>query len=142
MLFDCGRSKPTDPLRRAAESDYNALRELFDHEFPEYSFRNSYISRLLVDVENNMLQAQFNITTNRLLGMFPFDTRIGDEIYILAGGNIPFVLRPYGATFSPPGTPDSRRPCYTLVGNCYLDQFMIGEHADKLKDEAVDVFII
>jgi hypothetical protein len=82
------------------------------------------------------------ITTNGWLGMVPRDTQIGDEIYVLAGGRMPFVLRPSQENFSLPGSSNAQRSCHTLVGECYIDGSMDGELSDKLRNEAVDIFIV
>jgi hypothetical protein len=89
-----------------------------------------------------MRRAKLIITTNGWLGMVPRDTQIGDEIYVLAGGRMPFVLRPSQEKFSPSGSSNSQRSCDALVGECYLDGSMDGELSVKLRSEAVDVFIV
>jgi hypothetical protein len=162
MLLDSSRSQPNGLLCRSAECDYDALRENFDITLQESSgssvsnswsrFAGHFVSKarggknpiftLSSHVAKSMVQAQFIITSNGSLAMVPFDSRIGDEIYVLAGGNMPFVLRPSGATFSPPGSSGARHSCYTLIGECYLDQYMDGQMANKLRDEAVDIFIV
>jgi hypothetical protein len=139
IILDChGPFHEPGPVRRASECDYDALRKHFDK--PQAS--TPYIKRLLSEVKNSVLDAQFVVTDNGSLAMVPFDTQMGDEIYILAGGNMPFVLRPSEATFSPPGSVGAQNPCYTLVGECYLDEAMDGQFADKLRTEAVDIFIV
>jgi hypothetical protein len=143
VLFDCHRVDLLSLISRATENDYNALRvvfELLDDESQWFSKLQK--SRHLDEVCWSMREARFIITANGGLGRVPFETQIGDEIYILAGGNMPFVLRPSEVTFSPPGSSDSQHSCYKLVGECYLDQYMDGEFAHKLRDEAVDIFVV
>ncbi|KAK0642159.1 heterokaryon incompatibility protein-domain-containing protein [Cercophora newfieldiana] len=62
------------------------------------------------------------LTKSGLLGMGPEETRPGDKVYILHGGNVPFVLRPA----SQQGLPDR----YTYVGDAYVDGVMDGEALD------------
>ncbi|KAL5313327.1 hypothetical protein ACEPPN_019060 [Leptodophora sp. 'Broadleaf-Isolate-01'] len=140
MLFDCVRCDGETSLRRAKGSDYNGLRHLFDTGSAPPDEAN--MSQLLNDVGFNLYRAQFAITTSGGLTMAPLNTQVGDEIYILAGGNMPFVLRPSTIKFSPPGSSDPPQPCHTLVGECYLDQFMDGEYSDRLREDSVDIFII
>jgi hypothetical protein len=139
MILDCYKSfLELGAVQRASECDYETLLKHFDG--PQAS--TPYIKRLLSEMNNCVLNAQFVVTDNGSLAMVPFDTQMGDEIYILAGGNMPFVLRPSEATFSPPGSAGAQNPCYTLVGQCYLDEAMDGQFADKLRTEAVNVFIV
>lgn len=48
----------------------------------------------------------------------------GDEVWVLAGGKLPFVLRPFDEATNTAGEPT--RMC-RLVGECYLDGFVDGE---------------
>jgi Heterokaryon incompatibility protein (HET) len=74
------------------------------------------------------------VSTEKYLGLGPLDMRPGDELYLLQGGSVPFVLRkcppndalPWNATLSLlPG------PRFTFVGNCYVHGIMFGEIYDK-----------
>ena len=56
------------------------------------------------------------LTTDGYLGMTARNVRVGDQICVLLGGDIPFVLRP-----------DEGRNTYRLVGEAYLHGFMQGE---------------
>jgi hypothetical protein len=129
---------------RATENDYDTLRTEFESfETQLETYRSPVVfSRPLQVMMNNVLRTQFIITASGYLGMVPLDTRVGDQIFFLANGNMPFVLRPSQETFSAPGSSEVKRICYTLVGECYVDGLMDGELAAKLRDEAVDVFII
>jgi hypothetical protein len=130
-------------LRRATESDFNTLHtELASFESDLGSLEVDHVSPLMSNVIYRMRQAKLIITTNGWLGMVPRDTQIGDEIYVLAGGRMPFVLRPSQEKFSPSGSSNAQRSCHTLVGECYIDGSMDGELSDKLRDEAVDIFIV
>jgi hypothetical protein len=136
-------AEATALLRRATESDFNTLHtELASFESDLGSLEADHVSLLMSLVLYRMRQAKLIITTNGWLGMVPRDTQIGDEIYVLAGGRMPFVLRPSQEKFSPPGSSNSQRSCHTLVGECYIDGSMDGEVSDKLRDEAVDIFIV
>ncbi|KAK5724334.1 hypothetical protein LTR15_004379 [Elasticomyces elasticus] len=59
-------------------------------------------------------------------GVSPASTRPGDELWILGGGNMPFVLRPVSVPMS---VPDTRS--LTLVGTSYVDGLMNGEKCDE-----------
>ena len=64
---------------------------------------------------NNMERRVFGRTGNGYVGMFPRATRSGDEIYILYGGDFPFVLRKLEQPASS-----------QLVGQCYVHGIMEG----------------
>jgi hypothetical protein len=62
------------------------------------------------------------ITTKGYLAAVPFVTKVGDCIAVLAGGRLPFVLRPIGDH-------------YRLVGHCYVHGIMDGEAFPENLDE-------
>jgi hypothetical protein len=138
IIFDSRKSQHGCPMHRATECDYDALRDHFINSQPS----TPYIQRLVSDFKHSIVGFLFAVTNHGSLTMVPSDTKMGDEIYILAGGNMPFVLRPSEATFSLPGSAGVQHSCHTLVGECYLDEAMDGQLADKLRDEATDIFIV
>jgi hypothetical protein len=143
-LFDvCRQEINGGAIQRATENDYKALHVIFgsfdgDSQKPS----EAHTARLENELYYNMREARFMMTTSGWLGMVPLNTQIGDGIYILAGGQMPFVLRRSNVTFSPRGSSDAGRLCYTLVGECYLDQLMDGEFSNRLRTAAVDIFIV
>lgn len=145
VILDCKAQKMDTkrrPSERASEDDYNAIREEAAAHDIEKLDRRSASAEILKYAANIMTHARFTITSSGFMGMVPLDTEVGDEIYILEGGRMPFVLRRSEEIFSVQGSSEAGKPCYTLVGECYLDGFMDGELSDKLRDEAVDVFIV
>ena len=58
----------------------------------------------------------FGRTKEGYAGMFPWKAQVGDEIYILFGGDFPFVLRRL-----------KERQHFQLVGQCYIHGIMEGE---------------
>ena len=61
-----------------------------------------------------MRSRAFFITDSRYLGFGPNCTAAGDQIFLLIGSDVPFVLRPAGNEFE-------------LVGACYVHGIMYGE---------------
>jgi hypothetical protein len=61
------------------------------------------------------------ITQNKLLGLAPDESQIGDEIFILFGGQVLYVLRP-------------TKDYYLLVGECYIHGLMDGQALSRLDD--------
>jgi hypothetical protein len=62
---------------------------------------------------------RFFITEKGYVGLGPLDAQMGDEVFILQGGQVPFVLRrfEYQGDLS----------CRNLVGDCYVHGIMHGE---------------
>jgi hypothetical protein len=55
------------------------------------------------------------------VGLCEPTTRAGDEVWILEGGRVPFILRPLGER------EQGRSPHHALVGDCFLYGVMDGE---------------
>ncbi|KAK8065524.1 hypothetical protein PG997_012271 [Apiospora hydei] len=65
----------------------------------------------------------FFVTDDVHMGL-GYETQPGDEVWILAGGKVPFILRPVAD-----GHDQEAR--YTLVGDCFVEGIMDGERADE-----------
>ncbi|CAG9994502.1 unnamed protein product [Clonostachys byssicola] len=63
--------------------------------------------------------AKFCVTEAGRFGQVPLDSKLGDRICVLTGGEVPFAVRPTGS-----GT-------YTLLGECYVDGIMDGEALEE-----------
>ena len=64
--------------------------------------------------------------TNRgYIGLGPSEMQEGDHVYIISGGNIPYILRPVSG---------KRPQTFELVGGCYLHGVMYGEAAGTDED--------
>ncbi|KAH8794329.1 heterokaryon incompatibility protein-domain-containing protein, partial [Hyaloscypha sp. PMI_1271] len=72
----------------------------------------------------NQMPTPLCITARGYLAAIPFVTKVGDCIAILAGGRLPFVLRPTGNH-------------YRLVGPCYVHGIMYGEAFPENLDELI-----
>ena len=59
---------------------------------------------------------RFGTTSRGYMGLFPRGTTIGDQVCIISGGYVPFVLRPSGGDHS-----------FLLVGECYQHGVMDGQ---------------
>ena len=74
----------------------------------------------------------FFITREGDMGLCYPEAGIGDEVWVLNGGNVPFVLRPEGRE---PGS-------YRFVGDCYLDGYMDGQAVNDPEHEVKDVVLV
>jgi hypothetical protein len=61
------------------------------------------------------------ITHGNCVGLVSAAARVGDEIFVLAGGQVLHTLR-------------RKEDCYTYLGDCYLHGFMDGEALQRLED--------
>ncbi|KAJ9637159.1 hypothetical protein H2199_007445 [Coniosporium tulheliwenetii] len=73
----------------------------------------------------------FFVTKDDHMGLCYPTAQAGDEVWVLYGGRLPFILRPRNEE------PDSSGArYYTFIGDCYLDGFMDGRAVDNpLYDE-------
>ncbi|KAF2267480.1 hypothetical protein CC78DRAFT_416448, partial [Lojkania enalia] len=68
-----------------------------------------------------MLQRRFCVTEGGLIGAVPVSAALGDELFVLKGANVPFVLR------------RGVEGRYKLVGECYVHGIMRGEKEGELE---------
>lgn len=64
------------------------------------------------------------VTRSRRVGIAPQTLKVGDEVWILSGGNTPFILRPCDKDADP-----GQSNYYTYVGDAYVHGIMLGEAA-------------
>lgn len=99
---------------------------------------------------------RFFVTGNGFFGLGPRDLRAGDEVHILGGTPVPFILRPYVARTGGPAGPDEDRrtptvldaigeddlKLYRMVGECYIHGYMHGQVATRndVEWEGVGIF--
>ncbi|KAF1930447.1 uncharacterized protein M421DRAFT_58922 [Didymella exigua CBS 183.55] len=79
----------------------------------------------------------FSTKSNDMGLCFPH-ARPGDEVWVLAGGKVPFVLRPLVDAVDTAEAPV--RIC-KLIGECYLDGFMDGEVLRREGDVPVSIHL-
>ena len=73
---------------------------------------------------------KFGVTSNGYMGLFPQTTRVGDEICVISGGYIPFVVRRQsGSNFQ-------------LVGECYVHGIMNGEVMEMTELSSAEMTLV
>jgi hypothetical protein len=110
----------------SSESDYSPYglqyyRQRFT-EIMEKIFEDTYSPIGLAQLQHEIEASSGSVrrifrTENCLLGIGPKSIRIGDEVWVLAGANVPFVLRKL----------DGDRNKYALVGEAYVHGIMHGD---------------
>jgi hypothetical protein len=85
----------------------------------------------------------FVITSRGFFGLAPLKTKPGDEVCILEGGNIPYVLRSVNSEELTPHnvTPGEKQWFFTIVGKSYVHGVSDGEWI-KDRDEADVIEVI
>lgn len=108
--------QPSKRRKRLTRTEYRTLPEIAFQEgsgnLRDLLIRDS-IDRLVRDKTRNQV---FFITSKVYMGLGPHGMQEGDQIYLLLGGLLPFVLRP---------NPDDST--FKLVGICYVHGIMDGE---------------
>jgi hypothetical protein len=107
-------------IRRCQTEDYKVYRtwvkELGDSDAPYW--KSLHAQYYHSGFREACLGRRFFITKKGYFGIGPAELEEGDEIYILAGGKVPLVLRP---------SPESQPNTFELVGDCYVHGVMDGE---------------
>jgi hypothetical protein len=95
-------------------------------------------------ISANILCRRFFITSNGSIGIGPPGMRVGDEVWILCGGMVPYVLRRSEETFSLPDLDIVDQPCHTLAGESYVDGIMDGEASEGIQTDvsSAAVFLV
>ena len=125
LTYDLRRKRPSTPgWRRCKAEDYGDY-------ITWASVEDVAASEIARDFNREFCPRQVRLffTTNGFVGIGPAAMEPGDSIYILAGGNVPYVLRP---------VPDAACfDTFELVGSCYVHGVMDGQAVDGLgEDEA------
>jgi hypothetical protein len=76
------------------------------------------------------------ISEKRYLGLVPMDTQPGDQICIIFGGRVPFILRETGEQVEMDGIDHK---CHILLGDSYIHGLMQGEAAKMIERRQVNV---
>jgi hypothetical protein len=116
------------PVRKAMEADhaqYDAFRQSKSQNGICFSLREMVFNQ------------SFFITTMGYLGLGPSTIRDGDEVWVLHGGRVPFILRPTSKEAA--GNNIAKSTQHELVGDTYVHGIMNGEAETQLsgKQEAV-----
>jgi hypothetical protein len=116
-----GETWPTNfhDLISSINPAYNSSRDDLDLETQRVI---ANYQRTAVAFSKRMSGAVFCVTESGYAGLLPASVAVGDEICLLHGGAVPFVLR--------------KRNCsYLLIGECYIHGIMYGEALATAEEE-------
>jgi hypothetical protein len=116
-------SEANEVKRRIVSSDWDLFCKFRQKTAQDHLIFNS--------LRKMMVNQSFFITENGFLGIGPPTTEPGDDVWILFGSRVPFVLRPRAENGGdvPPRAADYKQ--YTFVGDCFVNRIMDGQ---MLKD--------
>jgi len=89
-------------------------------------------------IRSASVRRRFFITARGYMGLGPAKMHPGDGLYILLGGQTPFILRDAGSRnllrrSSQPILGKVEKPCLEVVGDCYTSGLMDGEAMEEWK---------
>lgn len=86
----------------------------------ETAMKNAFFTKV---ISSPGPRRRFCVTERGLFGLFPAGCQPGDDVFILKGGAVPFVLRPVGI----PSSGGTDEQTYRLIGDAYIRGIMYGE---------------
>lgn len=107
--------------------------------------RLQYLLRIRLALIPRTAGRAFIITENGYIGLAPLKSKAGDEVCVLEGGTVSFVLRsmdnsvldPFGVTLT------GRQKLFGLVGEAYVHGVSDGEWIDmQTKEDVIEVVMI
>lgn len=105
------------PLRRANDNDARLAALQFQADSP--------LNKLICNSVRMMIVGQtFFVTKRGYVGVGPPNLVEGDEVWVLSGGKVPFILRPTTGDKSPRS---SATPLFSLTGDAFVYGIMDGE---------------
>lgn len=101
--------------RKVVEEDLQDVWKLLN-------LKESDVDHGIRETANRMMASQdMFLTRNGLIGIGHVDVRVGDEVWIFKGGNVPFIIRPRAS--------GGEEGSYSFLGHCYVEGIMTGEVA-------------
>lgn len=108
----CQNQWAANNLRRPDVEDFKSLERWM---FSSDTLNNGLMSQ----VECTIYNRKFFTTKGGLLGFGPSRMRSGDEVWLIYGDQVPFILRPLGK--------EDGQQVHGVVGDCYVQGIMEGE---------------
>ena len=126
VVSDIVYTLSTNDYRRLLDDDFEKLQNLL---LPVVQGQSSYNHHSRLEFTSTVCTAldnrSFFITEDDKFGTGPPHMEAGDEVWVLLGSRVPFILRPITNVKK-----ESRSNAYNFIGDCYLHGFMDGEALD------------
>ena len=131
-------------LRRAREQDIEVFQPLLSElrlhppgtpilNFPEAGSIEKDLWLTLTRILDE--RRSYSITAKKYMGLGPETCREGDEVWVLMGSSVPFILRPMALK----GVEDETVQVHRLQGYCFVHGIMDGE---VVRDSLCDVEMV
>lgn len=132
-IHEIRRKEFTSETGTLGEEDSEALEEKMQQMYQDESVALPYGHQL----NRIMLGRRVFLTADGLLGLGPQSVDAGDDVFVLPGARVPFLLRPI----------DRAGGCgsgevYEMVGECYVHGIMQGEALERGDPRRIDLDII
>jgi hypothetical protein len=99
---------------------------------------NTFSSKIRQTLTDTLLNQSFFVTEGGYIGICPPTTIVGDEAWVLFGGNYPFILRERNSTSAHGLTPLSG---HVFIGDAYVQGIMDGEFLMDYEGDVSKVII-
>ncbi|KAE9362635.1 hypothetical protein N431DRAFT_424407 [Stipitochalara longipes BDJ] len=97
-------------------------------------------SSIYQSLRDMVINQAFFITVDGYIGIGPPNSQVGDEVWVLFGGRVPFVLRPDGGgAFVPPKAVEAKVRFF--IGDTYVHGIMDGEAVKDCQGEGKTVLL-
>ncbi|KAH9874366.1 hypothetical protein IAQ61_003555 [Plenodomus lingam] len=121
------------PQRRATDEDVQLVARFLEDEDMD--------TEVVYSLRCMLMNHAFFLTREGYMGIGPTDIMPGDEVWILAGGSVPFVLRPTGLVDRSASSSPQYASGHMLVGGSYVHGFMDGEAEEVLIKNLIEVHL-
>ncbi|GAB1317419.1 hypothetical protein MFIFM68171_07629 [Madurella fahalii] len=127
--------------RLAAAGGWDGGPRARDELLAEHGIPPADLPRLLAEkgefmrlLSETLLERRLFVTKKGYLGAGPLSARVGDAVYVLAGGHVPFVLRKRAG--------GEEEGTWRLIGDCYVHGVMHGEALEREDFSWTDVQLL
>lgn len=128
----------SDKKRRAQDTDYDNFQEKQKVSFLD-GFGTARPTRR--QTELCIWRKAMFITEEDNLGLADEEAAPLDEVYLILGCNMPFLLRRTGQMVKVDGSSDPL-PSFTVIGDCYMDGYMDGEGLSEGWEDRVETIAL
>jgi hypothetical protein len=110
------------PVTKGEEAHFHT----FSSAFRAWSSEDAY-HRVATACEASLHSRSFFSTQKGYIGTGPITAKVGDEVWVLFGGNVPFVVRRASSSSGRDGSANAEELTCELIGDCYVHGIMNGE---------------
>ena len=125
----------------SSKDDEGSFQPGEDDVKPELSRMTNYQVQVDEAIASATMHRRLFRTKQSYIGLGPEHLKQGDQIWVLKGGRVPFMLRPAGEFGFKRGV-EGKRECHRLVGDCYVHGIMFGEAMQAHKTQSGTTWMV